>query len=131
MPEEAVRWGNPPRRNDVPPPWDDSSDENEEERLEPWLGTLHAARQQPKNTAVPKRGGGMQDRTYVPLRAGRHLQVHGVVTYDEARGAHEMGQTLLDEGTLQDVKRAKHADGSPQSPPSQASGHRQASGYLL
>ena len=29
MPEEAVRWDNSPRSDDVPPPWEDS-DENEE-----------------------------------------------------------------------------------------------------
>ena len=29
--------------------------------------------------------GSSPNRTYVPLRAGRYLHVHGVVTYDEAR----------------------------------------------
>ena len=40
--------------------------------MEPYAGTLHAP-------AVPKRGG-VQDGTDVPLRTGRHLYVHGVVT---------------------------------------------------
>ena len=31
MPEEAVRWDNCPRKDDVPSPWEDSSDEYEEE----------------------------------------------------------------------------------------------------
>ena len=31
MPEEAVRWDNSPRKDAVPPPWEDSSDEYEEE----------------------------------------------------------------------------------------------------
>ena len=31
MPEEAVGWDNSPRKDDVPPPWEDSSDEYEEE----------------------------------------------------------------------------------------------------
>ena len=31
MPEEAVRWDNSPRKDDVPPAWEDSSDEYEEE----------------------------------------------------------------------------------------------------
>ena len=36
--------------------------------LEPRSGTLQATGQQPKNTAMPERGGGMQDRTYATSR---------------------------------------------------------------
>ena len=38
---------------------------------------------------MPKREGGMQDRTYVPLRPGRYLHVHGVVTCGEANCARD------------------------------------------
>ena len=37
----------------------------------------------------------MQDRTYVPLRAGRHLRVHGVVT--NKRRARETEQVFREE----------------------------------
>ena len=38
----------------------------------------------------------MQDRTYVPLRAGRHLRVHGVVT-GKKKGERETEQVLREE----------------------------------
>ena len=64
------------------------------QHLEPWLGTLPATRKQPKKTAVSERGGGVQDRTHVPLRAGRHQRVHGVVTTKKKR---ETEQVLREE----------------------------------
>ena len=82
MPEEAVRWDTSPRKDDVPTLWEDSSDEYEEEH-NTWnrgLGLFTLQGSSPKNTAVPERGGGVQDRTYAPPRAGRHLRVHGVMT---------------------------------------------------
>ena len=52
----------------------------------------------------------MQDRTDVPLRAGRHLHVHGV-----AKREREVKLKLLREEEHQKrrVKLAKHADASP------------------
>ena len=41
------------------------------QRLEPFAGTLYATGQQPKDTALPDRGGALQDCTDVPLRTGR------------------------------------------------------------
>ena len=71
----------------------------------------------------------MQDRTYVPLRAGRYL--HGVVTCGEAKGARDEANVT---GHCKDVLRAKHTDGSPHGPPSQEGvfeGKHMVLSYLL
>ena len=53
MPEEAVRWDNSPRRDDVLPPWEDS-DENEEEHNAWNRGLGLFTPSSPTNTAMPK-----------------------------------------------------------------------------
>ena len=111
MPEEAARWDNSTRKEDPATLWEDSSDEYEEEH-NTWnrgLGS-HATRKQSQNTAVHERGRSVQDRTDVPLRAGRHLHVHGVVKRKRKRRA---GIATGRGAPKRRVKRAKHADGSP------------------
>ena len=72
--------------DDVPPPCDDSV-AGEEEQHNAWNHVMeHAPGQQPTDTAMFKRGGTMQDGTDVPLRTGRYLYVHGVVTSRGNRG---------------------------------------------
>ena len=89
---------------DAPPPWEDS-DESEgggtAQCLEPITGTLYVPGQQPEDAAMLERGGAMQDGTDVPLRTGRHLHVHGVVTGrgsnpgENGTGAHGSKQGFL------------------------------------
>ena len=60
---------------------------------------------QPKNTAVPPRGGAMQDGIDVPFRLGRKLHVHGVEA--TRLGLHEpwTPASLLHDEAIQAVVR--------------------------
>ena len=62
--------------------------------MDPSVGTLHVSGQQPQDTAMLARGGAMQDGIDVPLRTGRHLHAHEVVTKQGA-GPHGSKHGIL------------------------------------
>ena len=68
---------------DAPPPWiSDESEEEQHDALEPITGTLHVPGQQPKDTAMPERGGAMQDGE---IGTGAHGSKQGFLLERRAR----------------------------------------------